>query len=52
MTYGGAIVHVIVHTEGHRSELLHIFQHLGVPDLPELDHALWDFVRRGLFKPS
>lgn len=52
MTYGGAILHVILHNEGHRSELLHMLQRLGVPDLPELDHALWDFVRRGLFNPS
>jgi uncharacterized damage-inducible protein DinB len=47
MTFGGAILHVVLHNEGHRIELLHILQRLGVPDLPEVDHGLWDFVRRG-----
>jgi uncharacterized damage-inducible protein DinB len=48
-TYGAAILHVILHNEGHRLELLHILNRLNVPNLPEIDHALWDFVRRGLF---
>ena len=46
-TYGGAIIHVVLHNEGHRTEALHILARLGVPELPEIDHALWDFVRRG-----
>lgn len=46
MTFGGAIVHVVLHDAEHRSEALHILQRLGVPDLPELDHGLWDHVRR------
>jgi uncharacterized damage-inducible protein DinB len=49
MTFGGAILHVILHNEGHRVEMLHILSRLGVPNIPELDHALWDFVRRGLY---
>ncbi len=49
MTFGGAILHVILHNEGHRTEVLHILNRLDFPDVPELDHALWDFVRRGLF---
>ncbi len=48
MTFGGAILHVILHDEGHRTEAVHILQRLGVPEVPEVDHGLWDFVRRGL----
>lgn len=49
MTFGGAILHVILHDEDHRTEALHILQRLCGPDLPdiEVDHGLWDFVRRG-----
>jgi uncharacterized damage-inducible protein DinB len=47
MTFGGAIVHVVLHNAEHRSEALHILERLGVPDLPEVDHGLWDFKRRG-----
>jgi uncharacterized damage-inducible protein DinB len=51
-TFGAAILHVILHDEGHRVEVLHILERLGVPDLPEIDHALWDFKRRGVFEES
>jgi uncharacterized damage-inducible protein DinB len=49
MTYGGAILMVILHNEGHRTEMVHIFARLGVPELAkvEVDHGLWDFKRRG-----
>jgi uncharacterized damage-inducible protein DinB len=47
MTFGGAILHVVLHDAEHRTEVLHILQRLGVPDLPEVDHGLWDFKRRG-----
>ena len=47
MTFGGAILQVILHNTEHRAEVLHILERLGVPDLPEVDHGLWDFVRRG-----
>lgn len=47
MTFGGAILHVILHNAEHRGEALHILERLGVPDLPEVDHGLWDFKRRG-----
>lgn len=46
MRYGGAIIHVILHNEGHRVEVLHILERLGVPELPEIDHGLWDHVSR------
>jgi uncharacterized damage-inducible protein DinB len=49
MTFGGAVLHVILHDEGHRTEAVHIFARLGVPELSEVevDHGLWDFKRRG-----
>lgn len=41
-TYGGAILMVILHNEAHRTEVLHIFARLGVPELAqvEVDHGL------------
>ena len=48
MTYGGAILHVVLHNEGHRTEVLHFLQRLGLAEDPEVDHGLWDFHRRGL----
>lgn len=50
MTFGGAILHVILHDEDHRTEALHILQRLRGPEGSEIevDHGLWDFVRRGL----
>ena len=47
MTFGGAIIHVVLHDAEHRSEALHILERLGVAKLPEVDHGLWDFKRRG-----
>jgi len=40
-------VHVVLHDAEHRSEALHILERLGVPDLPEVDHGLWDQTARG-----
>lgn len=45
-TYGGAIAHVITHNMHHRSEVLHMLQRLGVPDLPEGDVLGWEAVAR------
>ena len=47
--YGGAILMVILHNEGHRTEIVHILVRLSVPDVAqvEVDHGLWDFARRG-----
>jgi len=50
MTYGGAILHVILHDEDHRVETLHILNRLDPPaftEAPEYDFGLWDYVRRG-----
>src|SRR5215207_7695948 len=38
-TYGAAILHVILHDDEHRQEILHILNRLGVENLPEVDHA-------------
>ena len=41
-TFGGAIVHVVLHNTQHRGEALHILERLGVPDLPEGDPLEWE----------
>ena len=41
-TLGGAIVQVIQHNVEHRTEALHILGRLGVTDMPEVDHLLWE----------
>ena len=46
-TFGGAIVMVVLYNTEHRTEVSHNLERLGVPDLPEVDHGLWDFKRRG-----
>lgn len=46
MTFGGGILHVVLHNAEHRSEAVHILNRLGLPEVPELDHGLWDHVRR------
>jgi uncharacterized damage-inducible protein DinB len=51
-TFGSAILMVILHNTEHRTEVAHILQRLGVPEVPEVDPGLWDFVRRGLYQPG
>ncbi len=46
-TFGGTIIHVVLHNAEHRTEALHILERLGVPDLPEVDHGLWDYETQG-----
>lgn len=46
-TFGATIIHVIIHNAQHRSEALHIFQRLGVPDLPEGDPTEWEHATQG-----
>ncbi len=41
-TFGGTIIHVVLHNAEHRTEALHILERLGVADLPEVDHGLWE----------
>ena len=46
-SFGGTVIHVVLHNAEHRTEALHILERLGVPDLPEVDHGLWDYVMQG-----
>jgi uncharacterized damage-inducible protein DinB len=41
---GGTILMVIEHDAEHRTEVLHILERLGVPDLPEVDLGVWDYL--------
>lgn len=47
ISFAGPVLHVVLHDAEHRAEALHILERLGMPDLPELDHALWDQTARG-----
>jgi uncharacterized damage-inducible protein DinB len=42
-SFGGTILHVVLHNAEHRTEAVHILERLGVPNLPEVDHGLWDY---------
>ncbi len=43
-SHGGTILMVVGHNEGHRTEVLHILERLGVPDLPEVDLGVWEYM--------
>ena len=43
-SFGGTILMVVEHNTEHRGEALHILQRLGVPDLPEVDLGVWDYL--------
>lgn len=45
-TFGGGILHIVLHNEAHRSEAVHIITRLGVAEPPEVDHGLWDLTVR------
>jgi uncharacterized damage-inducible protein DinB len=42
---GGTIIVVVQHNVEHRTEALHILQRLGVPDLPEVDYGVVDYLQ-------
>ena len=44
LTFGSAIIHVILHNAQHRSEALHMLERLGVPDLPEANPLEWELL--------
>lgn len=49
---GGTIIHVAMHNEVHRSEIVHMLTRIGVPDEPpEVDHLLWEHVLNGRTTP-
>jgi uncharacterized damage-inducible protein DinB len=43
-SFGGTILMVVEHNVEHRSEALHILERLGVPDPPEVDLGVWDYM--------
>ena len=43
-SFGGTILMVVEHNAEHRTEVLHILARLGVPDLPEVDLGVWDYL--------
>ena len=42
-SFGGTILHVVLHNAEHRTEALHILERLGLPEVPEVDPGLWDY---------
>lgn len=40
----GTILHVTLHNAEHRTEVVHMLVRLGVPEQPEVDHGLWDYL--------
>ena len=42
-SFGGTILHVVLHNAEHRTEAVHILTRLGVAGPPEVDHGLWDY---------
>lgn len=45
-SYGASILHVILHGQTHRTEILHMFHRLGLEDLPEGDPQEWEWELR------
>jgi uncharacterized damage-inducible protein DinB len=43
-SFGGTILMIVEHNAEHRTEVLHILGRLGVPDLPEVDLGVWDYM--------
>jgi uncharacterized damage-inducible protein DinB len=43
-SFGGTILAVIEHNAEHRTEIVHILQRHGVPDVPEVDLGVWDYL--------
>lgn len=41
----GTILHITQHNLEHRTQALHMLKRLGVTELPELDHGLWDYLQ-------
>ena len=42
-SFGGTILHVVLHNAEHRTEALHILERLGLSEVPEVDLGLWDY---------
>jgi len=49
-TYGGGVLHVILHNMHHRAELFHMISRLGLDDLPPEDLMGWEMDRTTIMK--
>ncbi|MCC6705533.1 MAG: hypothetical protein IT334_11690, partial [Thermomicrobiales bacterium] len=45
-----SILHVIMHGQTHRTEILHMLHRLGIEDLPEGDPQEWEWHLRDVGK--
>jgi len=45
-SFGATIVQVILHAHGHRAEILHMLERLGVENLPDGDPQEWEWLLR------
>lgn len=46
-SYGGTILHVLIHTTGHRQEIQHMLQRFGITDpLIDGDYIQWELLKR------
>jgi uncharacterized damage-inducible protein DinB len=43
-SFGGTILMVVEHHVEHRAEALHLLTRLGVPNLPEVDLGVWEYL--------
>lgn len=43
-SFGGTILMVVEHNVEHRAEAVHILARLGVPEVPEVDLGVWDYL--------
>lgn len=43
-SFGGTILMVIEHAAEHRAEIVHMLARLGVPEPPEVDLGVWDYL--------
>jgi uncharacterized damage-inducible protein DinB len=46
-SFGATILMVVLHNTEHRTEAQHILARLGVPEVPEVDLGIWEYVRLG-----
>lgn len=44
-SFGGAVLAVVLHNTEHRAEAVHILHRLGLPDVPEVDFGVWDYLQ-------
>ena len=44
-SFGGTILMVVQHNAEHRTEIVHMLTRLGVPNVPEVDYGVWDYLQ-------